>query len=542
MSDLFGSDVSDDERKSPLSSPRTPTSHRDASPHAGDSGAEHRGGSSRRSSPAPSPNDDGDGGSGNDDLFGSGDEDERASRSKPSAESGDALGDLFGSDDEDGDVRSDTHRGDRDSLSDRDDYDVDVRVRDEDDGEERETSKLEVRVLTARVPVLPAPCSSEGKYIIARTPNILQLDPTPFSAQSYEDIIAEEHKAVSTHGYASAVSPELASAVEGIISNTVRWRRVRGGDGSVKRESNARLVRWSDGSTTVVIGGNKPEHYNVSADMLVGSENSKKPDQHHYAAVHHPHELLMLSQARLTEQWSLRPSKQSKQTRHAVSLLLSRVRSSNAGDSASFGFGFDRFGGAKTGRTRFMVADEDPELIAKREEEEEERREKQRRKEEKQRERREARDQRPAHEADGYNNTTSYAAGDYSEDDREYDYESGDAAGEAGAGYERQRPAQREAGRFGVPQFGRRPRNAYMDEEEDDGFVVDDDAELEVGPRDEFDEEEEEEERFASRLNSAKRATYADDDDSADGGRDSQGARNAKSRRLMVSDDDDDDE
>ncbi|KAJ1966156.1 Paf1 complex component [Dipsacomyces acuminosporus] len=526
MSEQNGSDFDDSE---PLSSPwSTPGGSRTSTPRPNRDLDSVRGG---RSPQTPGPTDD---------LFGSEDE-EPVARKRPKAERSDALEDLFGSDDDDATKYRPNSReedSERRSPSDRHSMSADEeedRVQDEGDSEERgELSKVEVRVMSARVPVLSAPRSSEGRYIIARTPNILQLDPTPFSAQAYEDLISEEHRAVKKHGYASAVSPELASAVEGIISNTIRWRRVKDRDGAVKRQSNARLVRWSDGSTTMVIGGSAPEVYSVSAEPLVAKEALRKPEQHHYAAVHHSRELLMQNHARLTEQWSFRPSRQSAQTRHAVSLLLPRIKATAAGRGRNAGP--DRLGGTKSGGTRFMVADEDPEMIAKREELEEERREKQRRREEKQRERREARDsQRSGYDGSGYGN--AYAAGDYSEDDREYGYESGDAAGEGGMAYERQRPVQREASRFGVPQFGRRPRSAYMDEDEDDGFVVDDDVELEVGPRDEFDDEEDEEERISSRLNSAKRTTHGSGDDSDTG---EQGAHSAKSRRLKVSDDEDD--
>ncbi|KAJ2162550.1 Paf1 complex component [Coemansia sp. RSA 552] len=423
-----------------------------------------------------------------DDLFGSDTEDPAPVGVEGSGEE-DGMGGLFGSGDEisahSDDDRPHAHSGD-------------------DDG--GESDRMEVRVMSARVPVLPVPRSAEKRHIIARTPNILQLAPTPFKADVYEDILAEEHRVAKEHGYRSAVTPELISAAEGIISNTIRWRHVPNADKRPARESNARLVRWSDGSTTVVVGGRTPESYGVSVEQLVGGAK----EQHFYAAAHHPRELLMQNHARLTEQWLVRPSRQSAQARSAVSLLLDRVRAKGAGEKPPTGAGGSRrVAGA---RTRFVVG-EDSEAAAKREIEEAEQREKQRRREERQQERREARE---------YNASRTFA-NEYSDsEDREDD-----------RAIVRSRAPRRVPGRAGAGAKLPKPQG-YVDED-DDGFIVDDDAELEVGPRDDFDdeeeEEEEEEELAARRLREARRTTAYDGDHRR--------TRGGRSRRLA---DDDDDE
>ncbi|KAJ1811886.1 Paf1 complex component [Coemansia sp. RSA 2598] len=501
-----------------------------------------------------------------DDLFGSDNEqgEELAVRNAQGATpGGDALDNLFKSDDEedigyqrrrlarrrdrsdeDGDNTDDAAQSDRESTEgDRMDQDED-----EDDGDG--ISKVQVRVMSARVPVLPIPRSHDGKYILARTPNLLQLDPTPFAADSYEDIIEQEHMVARKHGIKSAVTAELASAVEGIIANTVRWRNVAGPEGEVKRESNARLVRWSDGSTTIVVGGKTPESYSITEESLT---STAKGEQHYYAAVHHPQELLMQNHARLTDQWLFRPSLQSASGRLAVSLLLGRVRAKAMGEGARGVNAKGSRAGAKSSRTRFMMVDEDPELIAKRAEEEEEKRERQRKKEERLRERREAKELQ--YGRDGSYRSSRYGGGDdyYSEEERDYGYASGaEAGGDANDGdevdaagvapYARSRPAKRESGRFGpAASAPRNMHNSYVDEE-DDGFIVDDDEELEVGSRDHFDDEEDEEEELAAqRLKSAKRAKYSDEESGSDERRDSRsgGGRGSKPRRVMISDDED---
>ncbi|KAJ2861602.1 Paf1 complex component [Coemansia aciculifera] len=492
MSDLFGSDLSDVESQgSRLSSPRGSPRRRSHS----------------RDSATPEPK------KSRYDI----DSDEGGAPVRLDIEpaNGDALDDLFGSDD-DAEMRG----SDNESTRSAD------RMLSDDEAPEG-LSKVNVRVMSAKVPLFPVPRSDRDAFILTRMPNILQLDPTPFSADSYEDLIKKEHEVAAKHSVKEAVPPELASAVEGIIGNTIRWRRTAGADGKTRRESNARLVRWSDGSTSIVIGGQAPEAYSITSEPL---DDSAKTKQHHYAAVLYQNELLMQSHARLTEQWLLRPTKQSAQSRAAVSLLLGRIR----GEAALGAGNTARAAAAKTSRTRFEVDDENPELIRKRAVEEDERREKQRKKEERLRERMEAKGLQSDRRNTGYNSSTYAGGGDYSEEENEYGYdsESNARAGGPGAGYGAQRSVKRD-----LPQQSRRPRNIYADEELED-FI--DDDEPEVGPRDEFDDEEEEE-RAAQRLKSSKRTEYMDGDgDESDGGRDNRRARNTKPRRLMVSDDEDD--
>ncbi|KAJ1722479.1 Paf1 complex component [Coemansia erecta] len=516
MSDLFGSDASDSEgsarQGSSLSALRSAPSK-----------AARGGGSQTRASATPEPR----AHDATDDLFGGDSDDENGASTPPhtTAASGDALDNLFDGDSSASDSGRPAKRKQR-SAMDIDDAD---HSGDDGDGDGEHAAKRSAAVIDVAVPVLAKPRSADGKYVVARTPNLLQLDPRPFAAAAYEDLIPREHSALA-HGVKDAVSADMATAVEGIIANTIRWRptAAASADGRMGRESNARLVRWSDGSTTIVVGGPTPESYSIAAESLVAPGG-----QHCYAAVHHASALMMQSHARLTDQWLCRQSVQSASGRLAVSKLLARVRARAAGPAA-----VSLDAGARG--TRFRNIDTDPELLARRAVEEEERRERLRRKEEKTRERREARELQQAGRApraDASDDETGYLSVD---DDSVADRP-------ASSSYARSRGV-REPGRFAAAAAqmpARGVRGAYVDEE-DDGFVVDDDEELEVGPRDEFDDEEEEEEMAARRLNGAKRGVYSDDDEEeGDAGRDGrrEGAgRSGKPRRVMVSDDEDDDE
>ncbi|KAJ2714368.1 Paf1 complex component [Coemansia spiralis] len=495
MSDLFGSDLSDIEGSVGGSPPsRTPTPQPAAS----------RGYDEQGSGTPPPKSDASDSDAGT-----------RGAGRQPAVPGGSRGGvdELFGSESDGG---SPARGRGADSASERSE---DERMDEDDEGREQ------VRVMSARVPVLPRPHSSEGRYVMARTPNIMQLEPTPFSADAYHDLLAAEHRAVEKHGIQAAVTPELAAAAESILANTVRWRRVAGPDGAMRRESNARIVRWSDGSTTVVVGGGgAPEQHGVSVEQLAGAAK----EQYSYAAAHQTNELLMQSHARLTESWLIRPPRQSAQVRAAVALLLDRMRARAEGKEPQAAAGAARGAGVRAARTRFMVLDEDPELRIKREEKEQEKRERQRRKEERLRERQEVREFQAGRGDYG----GGYGASEYSDEDIDVGYTSGGG----GALQDRARAPRRLPARLGGPKPDAPGHNDYMDED-GDGFIVDDDAELEVGSRDEFDDEEEEE-RAAQRLRDAKHTGGSGSDDGSSRRR--ARARGGRSRRLPSDDDDDD--
>ena len=68
---------------------------------------------------------------------------------------------------------------------------------------------------------------------------ILKLHPfRPFDPLSYEDEIEDEGDILDEDGRA-----RLKLKVE----NTIRWRRYQNEDGEDVKESNARIVQWTDG-------------------------------------------------------------------------------------------------------------------------------------------------------------------------------------------------------------------------------------------------------------------------------------------------------
>lgn len=112
-----------------------------------------------------------------------------------------------------------------------------------------------------------------------KLPNFLSVEPRPFDKDTYEDEIDEE-ETLDEEGRARSVSinllslqfylsticfnnPTIMSAMlifccvyrlKLKVENTIRWREVFDKDGNVIKESNARFIRWSDGSLSLHLG------------------------------------------------------------------------------------------------------------------------------------------------------------------------------------------------------------------------------------------------------------------------------------------------
>lgn len=93
-----------------------------------------------------------------------------------------------------------------------------------------------------------APSHTSTKSWVSRVPAFLNLDPQPFDAEKFDE--------------SGKSAEELASE-----TNTVRWTYAANdsteeGAEKVKRVSNARVVTWSDGSQTLMLGN---EHFEIKS-------------------------------------------------------------------------------------------------------------------------------------------------------------------------------------------------------------------------------------------------------------------------------------
>ena len=55
------------------------------------------------------------------------------------------------------------------------------------------------------------------------------------------------------------------------VENTIRWRNVVDKDGNQQKESNARVVKWSDGSMSLHLGS---EIFDIHKQQILGGDNN----------------------------------------------------------------------------------------------------------------------------------------------------------------------------------------------------------------------------------------------------------------------------
>ncbi|XP_028063612.1 protein LEO1 homolog [Camellia sinensis] len=89
---------------------------------------------------------------------------------------------------------------------------------------------------------LSAPTLPTSEMNMIKVSNIMGIDPKPFDPKTY---VEEDIFVANESGSKKRIR---------LDNNIVRWRIVRNPDGTESYESNARFVRWSDGSLQLLIG------------------------------------------------------------------------------------------------------------------------------------------------------------------------------------------------------------------------------------------------------------------------------------------------
>lgn len=144
-------------------------------------------------------------------------------------------------------------RSDRRSSSDRDDDDE---VADKE--AEPEPEPLPETRIDVEIPRIVSDLGRDIHFVIL--PNFLSVETRPFDHDTYEDEIDEE----------DTLDEEGRQRVKLKVSNTIRWREYIDKEGATKKESNARVVKWSDGSMSLHLGN---EIFDVYKQPLQGDHN-----------------------------------------------------------------------------------------------------------------------------------------------------------------------------------------------------------------------------------------------------------------------------
>ncbi|XP_050526264.1 another transcription unit protein [Daktulosphaira vitifoliae] len=154
------------------------------------------------------------------------------------------------SDDEDGD----REKSDNDEKGSDDDENENA----EDDKEKEAEEPIPERRIAVEIPKISVDLGSDLHFV--KLPNFLSVETRPYDKETYEDEIDEEE----------TLDEEGRARVKLKVENTIRWREIFDKDGNLVKESNARIIKWSDGSMSLHLGS---EIFDVYKQPLVGDHN-----------------------------------------------------------------------------------------------------------------------------------------------------------------------------------------------------------------------------------------------------------------------------
>lgn len=150
--------------------------------------------------------------------------------------------------------KSRSRSGSRSRRSSRDENDRDEPER----SEEREKTPIPETRIDVEIPRITSDLGKEIHFV--KLPNFLSVDTRPFDPETYEDEIDEEE----------TLDEEGRQRLKLKVGNTIRWRRSYNSNGEAIMDSNARFVKWSDGSMSLHLGN---EIFDVYKQPLQNDHN-----------------------------------------------------------------------------------------------------------------------------------------------------------------------------------------------------------------------------------------------------------------------------
>ncbi|WVQ74569.1 hypothetical protein IAR50_004170 [Cryptococcus sp. DSM 104548] len=151
------------------------------------------------------------------------------------------VGDLFGDDDDEEEApRRREATSDSQRSGSRTPNPLEYAEEDEDAGPGKQN------VVTIAVPQWPHLSATDGKIWQMKLPAYINLDSQPFDSDHY--------RATAEEAPDGTEKPLAAKSHMIGVKNTIRWRWATGPDGEPTRQSNARMLRWSDGSVSLQLG------------------------------------------------------------------------------------------------------------------------------------------------------------------------------------------------------------------------------------------------------------------------------------------------
>lgn len=124
--------------------------------------------------------------------------------------------------------------------------------------EEREKTPIPETKIDVEIPRIVSDLGRDIHFV--KLPNFLSVETRPFDPETYEDELDEEE----------TLDEEGRQRLKLKVGNTIRWRRFINDKGETIQESNARFVRWSDGSLSLHLGS---EIFDVYKQPLQSDHN-----------------------------------------------------------------------------------------------------------------------------------------------------------------------------------------------------------------------------------------------------------------------------
>jgi len=155
---------------------------------------------------------------------------------------------------------------DDEDLDSGDDEGRSDRVQDtQNDGEEQEHQTFNFMDADIARHAIPEP--SDGELYLLKVPRFLSFEPTAWSYKTFQPPKTDHHSKTSPSEHFSAYNTAMS---------TVRWRRSPTNPSQL--QSNARVLRWSDGSFTLQFASRPLVQYEINANALAPPQiNPKKP-------------------------------------------------------------------------------------------------------------------------------------------------------------------------------------------------------------------------------------------------------------------------
>jgi len=110
---------------------------------------------------------------------------------------------------------------------------------------------------------IPEP--SDGELYLLKVPRFLSFDPTAFSHGTFQPPTTDHHSKLAASEHFSAYNTAMS---------TIRWRRSPSNNAEL--QSNARILRWSDGSLTLQLANDPLTQFDIDANMLAPPQVNPK--------------------------------------------------------------------------------------------------------------------------------------------------------------------------------------------------------------------------------------------------------------------------